>query len=123
MLRSLVLGTVLAAGLVAPAFAQDAAKVVGTYTYKGTDTDGSAYSESGKVVVKNAPSGAVEITWDDGAYLGVGQVTGNVLAIASVADGKNSIMLLTINPDGSLSGPWWRRADKGGKGTEVWTKK
>jgi len=123
MMRTLVLGAALAAGLAAPVFAQDAAKVVGTYTYTGTDTDGSAYSESGKVVVTSVPSGALEVVWDDGAYLGVGQVTGNVLAVASVTDGKNSILLLTVNPDGSLSGPWWRRADKGGKGTEVWTRR
>lgn len=123
MVRSLALGAALLIGMAAPAFAQTAASVVGTYTYNGTDTDGSAYTGPGKVVVKSAPSGAVEVNWDDGSYLGVGQVTGNVLAIASVADGKNSILLLTINPDGSLTGPWWRRADKGSKGTEVWTKK
>ncbi|WP_246337653.1 hypothetical protein [Azospirillum oleiclasticum] len=109
--------------MVAPAFAQSADSVVGNYSYTGTDTDGSKYSEAGKVVVKKAPSGALEVSWDDGAYVGVGQVTGNVFAVASVADGKNSIMLLTIGADGSLSGPWWRRLDKGAKGTEVWTKK
>ncbi|NYZ14218.1 hypothetical protein HL658_16805 [Azospirillum sp. RWY-5-1] len=123
MVRSLALGAALVVGMVAPAFAQSADSVVGNYSYTGTDTDGSKYSEAGKVVVKKAPSGALEVSWDDGAYVGVGQVTGNVFAVASVADGKNSIMLLTIGADGSLSGPWWRRLDKGAKGTEVWTKK
>ncbi|MBV5336009.1 hypothetical protein JZU48_03190 [bacterium] len=107
----------------APAFAQSAAQLVGKYTYNGTETDGSKYEEAGDLVIKAAPSGALEMIWDDNKYFGVGQVTGNVLAVATVADGKNSVMLLTINADGSLSGPWWRRTDKGSKGTEVWKKK
>jgi hypothetical protein len=30
---------------------------------------------------------------------------------------------MTINPDGTLSGSWLRRTDRGSKGTEIWKKK
>lgn len=123
MIRSVMGVVALTMVSAMPAMAQTAVKLDGTYTYDGTEVDGKPYEEKGTVVVKSAPSGAYEMSWDDGQYLGVGQVTGNVLAIASVVEGKNSIMLMTINADGSLSGPWWRRADKGSKGSEVWKKK
>ncbi|HYD69895.1 hypothetical protein [Azospirillum sp.] len=122
MLRTLALSSLLVVGLAGAALAQSA-NVTGTYTYTGTDTDGSAYKDSGTVVVTNEKSGALSVKWDGGDYVGVGQVTGNVLAVAAVADGKNPIMLMTVNPDGTLSGPWWRRTDPGNKGTEVWKKK
>lgn len=120
MLKAAALSMLLVAGMAVPAFAQ--ANLAGTYTYTGTDPDGSTY-DPGELVVKSVPSGAFEITWDGGQYVGVGQVTGSVFAVASVAEGKNSIMLFTINPDGSLAGKWWRRTDAGTKGTEVWKKK
>ncbi len=96
------------------------ADVVGSYKYTGTETDGSVETP-GVVKVTAEPSGAYSVVWDGGDYVGVGQVIGNLFAIAAVADGKNTIMLLTINPDGSVSGPWWRRKDPGNKGTESWT--
>lgn len=120
MLKTLAAAAVVAIAFASPAMAQS---VAGTYAYNGTDTDGSKYDGPGALVVKQAASGAYDVVWDGGSYLGVGQVTGNVFAVAAVADGKNSIMLFDINPDGSLSGKWWRRADKGKGGTEVWTKK
>lgn len=123
MVKMFAAAAIAAVAFASPAFAQSAASLVGKYTYNGTETDGSAYDKSGPLTIKEAPSGALDITWEGGEYVGVGQVTGNVLAVASVADGKNSIMLMTINPDGSLSGKWWRRTDKGKGGTEVWTKK
>jgi hypothetical protein len=123
MLKTFAAAAVAAIAFASPAMAQSAASLVGKYTYNGTETDGSKYESAGDLVIKAAPSGALEMVWDNNVYFGIGQVTGNVLAVASVAEGKNSIMLLTINPDGSLSGPWWRRTDKGTKGTEVWTKK
>jgi hypothetical protein len=122
MLRTLALSSLLVIGLAAPALAQSA-NIVGTYTYNGTATDGAPYSEAGTVVVTSEKSGALSVKWDGGDYVGVGQLTGNVFAVAAVADGKNTIMLLTVNPDGTLSGPWWRRTDPGNKGTEVWKKK
>lgn len=123
MLKTFAAAAIAAIAFASPAMAQSAASLVGKYAYTGTDTDGSKYEGAGTVVVKEAASGALEVVWDGGDYVGVGQVTGSVLAVASVADGKNSIMLFNINPDGSLSGKWWRRADKGKGGTEVWTKK
>ncbi|HYH22534.1 MAG TPA: hypothetical protein VD995_28330 [Azospirillum sp.] len=123
MLRALALSSLFVIGLAGAAFAQSAAGVVGTYTYNGTDTDGSPYKEAGTVVVTPEKSGALSVKWDGGDYVGVGQVSGNVFAIAAVLEGKNTIMLMTVNPDGSLQGPWWRRTDPGSKGTEAWKKK
>jgi hypothetical protein len=123
MLRAWFLAVLLAMGLSTAAYAQSASQLVGTYTYTGTDTDGSKYPEPGTVTIKAAPSGAFEVSWDDGEYLGVGQVTGNLFVVASVAEKRLTLSLMTINPDGTLSGPWWRRTDKGSGGSEVWTKK
>ena len=48
---------------------------------------------------------------------------GNILAVSYAVKGRIVIALMTINPDGSLSGNWLRRTDRGSKGTETWKKK
>jgi hypothetical protein len=125
MKRLSLAAVAMIAGLsAANAYAADptAASLVGNYTVTGTATDGTAY-EPGTLAITLEKSGAVALNWDEGEYLGVGQVSGNTLSVAAVADGKNSVMIMTINADGSLSGKWWRRTDPGTKGTEVWKKK
>ena len=67
-----------------------------------------------------APSGALELEWDNGKQVGVGQVLGNVLAVACSTKGRTVILLMNINSDGSLSGKSSRRTDRGAKGTEAW---
>ncbi len=119
LMRGLLWAFALVLALAIPGAAR--ADVAGAYHYTGTETDGSA-ENPGVVKVTPEPSGAYSVVWDGGDYVGVGQVIANVFAIAAVADGKNTIMLLTINPDGSLSGPWWRRKDPGSKGSESWTR-
>lgn len=121
MLRKLALGALLAVAVSGPVLAESS--IAGTYIYTGTDTDGTPYDGSGELVIKAAPSGAYEVNYDGGAYLGVGQVVGNLFAMASLAEGKNSITIATIKPDGSLVTRWWRYQDKGSKGTETWVKK
>ena len=59
---------------------------------------------------------------NNGKYVGIGQVIGNSLAVASTAEGRAVIMLMEPKPDGSLEGKYWRRTDAGTKGTEVWKK-
>jgi hypothetical protein len=120
MMRSLVLASAAVLALSAPAFAEP--NIVGTYSYSGTETDGSAETP-GTLKITAEKSGAYQVTYDDGSYLGVGQIAGNIFAAAVVADGKNTIMIMNINPDGSLSGQWWRRADSGRKATETWVPK
>ncbi|RDV04927.1 hypothetical protein [Undibacter mobilis] len=113
-------------GLVAavtPSFAQDNTKVLGSYTVTGTETDGAKYDGEGTLAVTMDKSGALELKWDGGKYVGIGQVEGSKLFVGSVADGKVVIMVMDIKPDGSLEGKWWRRTDAGTKGTEVWKKK
>ena len=54
------------------------------------------------------------------AYVGIGQVIGDVLVVACLVKGRTAILVMTINPDGSLAGRWSRRMDRGQKGTETW---
>ena len=96
--------------------------LVGSYVVSGTDPDGRPYAGSSIVDISLAPSGALELEWDNGKQVGVGQVIGNTLAIACLTKGRTAILLMTINPDGSLSGKWSRRTDRGNKGTEIWKK-
>jgi hypothetical protein len=69
-----------------------------------------------------APSGALELDWDNGKQVGVGQVIGNVLAVACLIKGRTVILTMAINQDGSLSGKWSRRTDRGSQGTETWVR-
>jgi hypothetical protein len=97
--------------------------LVGSYAVTATDTEGRPHYGGPKVVaISLAPSGAVELDWGNGKQVGVGQLVGNSLAVASVTDGRTSILMMTINADGSLSGTWSRRTDRGYKGTESWKK-
>ena len=97
-------------------------RLIGTYVVSGTDPDGKPYAGAGIVDIALAPSGALELDWDNGKQVGVGQVIGNVLAVSCLTKGRTAILIMTINPDGSLSGKWSRRTDRGYKGTEAWEK-
>jgi len=108
---------------ITPSLAQDNSKVLGNYVVSGTETDGSKYDGDGTLAVTMDKSGALELKWDGGKYVGIGQVEGGKLFVGSVAEGKVVIMVMDIKPDGSLEGKWWRRTDAGTKGTEVWKKK
>jgi hypothetical protein len=94
--------------------------LIGSYAVSGTDPDGKPYAGTGIVDIALAPSGALELEWDNGKYVGVGQVIGNSLAVACSIKGRTVILIMNVNPDGSLSGKWLRRADRGSKGTETW---
>jgi hypothetical protein len=98
------------------------ANLVGSYTVFGTEVDGASYSSSHTLDISMAPSGALELDWDNGKQVGVGQVIGDVLAVACLTKGRTVILTMKINPDGSLSGKWSRRTDRGNQGTEIWTK-
>jgi hypothetical protein len=86
----------------------------------GTDPGGDPYVGAGVLDIALAPSGALELVWDYGKNVGVGQVVGNVLAVASSTRGRTVILMMNINPDGSLSGKSSRRTDRRSKGTEAW---
>ena len=42
--------------------------------------------------------------------------------VSSLSKGRTTILIMEINPDGSLSGNWLRRTDRSDKGTEAWKK-
>jgi hypothetical protein len=95
-------------------------RLTGSYVVSGTDPDGTPYA-GGMVDIALAPSGALELSWDNGRQVGVGQVIGDALVVSSIK-GRTTILIMTVNPDGSLSGRWSRRLDRGQKGTEAWKK-
>ena len=110
-------------GWSAPSFAADNASLIGNYVVTGTETDGKAYDGPGPLAITMDKSGALELKWDGGKYVGIGQVSGNQVFVGGTAEGKSIIMIMEIKPDGSLEGKWWRRTDAVTKGTEVWKKK
>jgi hypothetical protein len=97
-------------------------KLIGSYEVTGTDADGLSYNRAYIVDVSLAPSGALELNWDNGRQVGVGHVIDNVLAVATTSRGRTVLLIMTINPDGSLAGRWSRRTDRGYQGTETWTR-
>jgi hypothetical protein len=124
MLKVVAMAVFAVAVGVTPAGADiTAPSLVGSYEVTGTEADGQPYGAAGILDISLSPSGALELQWDAGKSVGVGQVVGEVLTVACSAKGRILIMVMNVNPDGSLSGKWWRRADRGSKGTEVWKKK
>jgi hypothetical protein len=97
-------------------------RLIGSYVVSGTDPDGKPYAGAGIVDIALAPSGALELDWDNGKQVGVAQVIGDTLVVACLFKGRTAILMMTSNPDGSLSGKWSRRTDRGQKGTEMWRK-
>ena len=119
---ALVLLTALA--FATPAHAQlQAASLIGNYVVTGTESDGKKYDGPGPLAITMDKNGALELKWDGGKYIGIGQVVGNALAVATNAENRVVIMLMEVKPDGSLEGKYWRRTDAGTKGSEVWKKK
>jgi hypothetical protein len=97
--------------------------LVGSYSVTGTDPTGERYEGPRVLGISLAPSGALELEWDDGKVVGVGQIIdNNILAVAWLNKGRTVVSVMTINPDGTLSGNWFRRTDRGAKATETWTK-
>jgi len=118
------LATIVLLGWSETSFAQATnASLIGNYVVTGTESNGKPYDGPGPLAVTMDKSGALELKWDGGKYVGIGQVIGNQVAVASVAEGKLVIGIMDIKPDGSLEGRWWRRTDPGNKGTEIWKKK
>ena len=96
--------------------------LVGSYAVEATAPDGKPNYGARVVDVTLAPSGALEMDWGNGKQVGVGQLLGTTLAIAAVNDGRTALLTMTVKADGSLTGSWSRRTDRGTKGTETWKK-
>jgi hypothetical protein len=99
---------------------KDQSALVGTYVVTGTDPDGKPYAGLSILDVSLAPSGALALNWDSDKIVGVGQVNDHLLSVALSVKGRNVVLVMTINGDGSLSGTWLRCADRGSRGTETW---
>ena len=94
--------------------------LVGSYVVTGTDSEGKPYIGASILDVTLAPSGALELDWDNGKQVGVGQVIGDALVVALSNKGRTVIPVMSINQDGLLFGKSLRRTDRGSKGTETW---
>jgi hypothetical protein len=79
-------------------------KLVGSYAVTGTDPDGRGYRGASIIDISMAPSGALELDWDNGRRVGIGQLMNNVLTVASTTKAGTVIMMMNVNPDGTLSG-------------------
>ena len=123
----LIAGSAFAQGnMGAPAASTSAptnSSLLGNYVVTGTETSGKSYDGSGPLAITMDRNGALELKWDNGRYVGIGQVVGDKLVVASAAEGRVIIGVMDIKPDGSLAGKYWRRTDPGTGGTEVWTKR
>ncbi|MGC2854323.1 hypothetical protein ACM64Y_02525 [Novispirillum sp. DQ9] len=118
MIRSIVLGAALSVAVTCAALAADT--IAGKYTYTGVYPDGGRYGDNGTLLITSEPSGAYSVKWDSGEYVGIGQLVGRTLAVSTTYEKRPAIMLMDIEPNGDLSGRWWRRNDPGTKGRETW---
>ncbi len=124
MKATFILALLALFGWGAPAFAQATnASLIGNYVVTGTETNGKSYGGSGPLAITMDRNGALELKWDGGKYVGIGQVVGDKLVVASSAEGRVIIGIMDIKADGLLEGKYWRRTDPGTGGTEVWKKK
>jgi len=122
--KTIAVATLLALSICSmQALAADNASLIGNYTVTGTETSGAPYDGAGTLAITMDKSGALNLSWDGGKYLGVGQSIGDKLAVATFDEKRAVIMLMDVKADGSLEGKWWKRTDAGTKGTEVWKKK
>ena len=102
----------LALASASPCFAQATnASLLGNYVVTGTETSGKPYDGPGPLAITMDKNGALELKWDGGKYVGIGQVVGDKLFVGSSAEGRVIIGIMDIKPDGSLEGKYWRRTD------------
>src|SRR5690242_10223623 len=60
------------------------ASVLGNYVVNGTETDGSKYDGEGPLAITMDKNGALELKWDGGKYVAIGQVEGSKLFAGGV---------------------------------------
>ncbi|MEJ1161863.1 hypothetical protein [Prosthecomicrobium sp. N25] len=104
-------------GAAGPAAAQN---IGGSYTVRGTNFDGTAYTGTASITLTSNTT--CRIVWQTGASASTGicMRTHDSFAAAYVLGNKIGLVLYQIRPDGSLDGTW-TIADESGAGTEVLT--
>ena len=114
--RYAVLTLFLAAGLVAPALAQQTR----TYAAQGTNGDGSAYG--GTVAIQQTGAASYRVRWQVGNATidGIGMTAGNIFTAAYMLDRQVGLVIYQLMPDGRLTGQW-TLSGSAGVGTEVLT--
>jgi hypothetical protein len=95
--------------------------LAGSFAVSCTDADGMPYNAAQIVESYLAPSDALELDRNNGKRVGVGQIIDDILAVANTTKSRTVILVMSINPDGSLSGRWTRPTHRAVLGTEIWT--
>lgn len=102
-----VVGLVVVLGCVpAQVSAQVSAQKVMDYAAQGTNPDGSRYA--GTVQVQQTGSAAVRVRWTIGGQSieGIGVRSGNTVSAAYSDGRRTTLVMYTMNADGSLRGTW-----------------
>jgi hypothetical protein len=115
-MRHVLLATVLATGLAAPALAQRA----GTYGVEGQGADGSRYE--GSVTLAPLGQNTWRVTWrvgsDTAEGVGILIPQGPLLVVGYTMGGQTGVAAYAVQADGRLLGTW-TQGQSGGIGTEV----
>jgi hypothetical protein len=103
---------------------EKAPRIVGKYDCTGTDLSGLKYTAS-VTIKKNGDAYLLEWESPDGqAFVGVGIVSDDKLAVSWLNQRVIGVMLYTIQKDGTLSGTWSVLGDRRGRvATEILTPK
>ena len=116
-MNRLLLAALFVIGLAGAANAQD---ISGRYRLEGKNPDGSAYSGTALIVVKNRNICTIERQLTTSFVDGICMLRDNRLA-ASFLQGDNvGVAFYELRPDGSLSGRW-TIVEKNGFGSEILT--
>ena len=112
--RAFLLGPLLATGIAGVASAQS---VGGNYSVSGTNPDGSAYTGTAHITLKES---ACRISWQTGSTTseGVCMLANNAFAAFYKLGSAFGLVVYELQPDGKLKG-YWRIVDKEGVGGEV----
>jgi hypothetical protein len=74
---ALLTGVVTILAFATPSHAQlQASSLIGNYVVTGTESDGKKYDGPGPLAITMDKNGALELKWDGGKYIGIGQVVG-----------------------------------------------
>jgi hypothetical protein len=118
MMKRLILGAVLAAGLASPALAQRQ----GSYAVAGQTPDGQRYT--GQLLMEPSGENTWRIVWqvagDTANGVGLLIPQGPLLVVGYVAGRQTGVAVYAVQPDGRLLGTW-TQGTEGGVGTEVLT--
>jgi hypothetical protein len=115
-MKRLLIGALLAGGLVSHANAQTVH--AGTYDVKGTNLDGSRYEGTATITLSSDTTCTIEWTTGDSTSEGVCMLNDNAFAAAYVLEDEIGLVVYEVKDRGVLDGVW-TITGRDGSGTEV----